>query len=168
MGSICAQAKNKCHQDTLSSIFPSNPFQVCSSYSQSPLYALETTDQRFVELVSGRKGQIIILDGSTIRAYVDDGFDMRFKRKNIFSSTVCIASCTILTHGNKCLSCTTRYRSDLQSLHSQWSRKRKTPSKNKNNKYLRIPQNRMLQARAQAADTEVKRLKSRIEESTLS
>ncbi len=99
----------------------------------------------------------------------DDRFDVRFKGK-IFSSTICTTSCTILTHGSKYLSCT-RYRSDLRSLHSRWSRKRKTPSKNENNRYLRTSQKenklRMLQARAQAAETEVKRLKSRIEESTM-
>ena len=87
-----------------------------------------------------------------------------------YSSTVRTASCTILTQGNKCHACS-QYRSHLRSLHSRASRKMKSPSKYQNNRYLSTPDKekklKVLQERALAAESEVRRLKLKIEESML-
>ena len=126
-------------------------------------------DERFVELVSSKKGSKITSGDECTKAFIDDGYDVNFKGK-VYTATVRTTSCTILTPGAKCLSCN-QYRPLLRSLHSRWSRKSKTPAKQGNNRYLSTPQKeeklRMLQVRAQAAESEVKRLKKKIEESKL-
>lgn len=125
-------------------------------------------DMRFVELVSSRKGKRIMSGSGTLKAYVDDGFDVVMDGK-VFCSTVRTAACTILSCGSKCNSCC-QYRSHLRSMHSRWSRKRSIPAKNGNNRYLTTPQKanklKSLQVRAQTAEKEVKRLKEAITEST--
>ena len=124
-------------------------------------------DERFVELLSSRKGHRIESDSGTVRAYIDDGYDVWLNGR-VFSSTVRTASCTILTGGNRCISCS-QYRSHLRSLHSRWVRKRKSPAKKANNRYLSTPQKetklKMLRERVVAAESEVQRLKLSIEES---
>lgn len=126
-------------------------------------------DERFVELISSKKGNKITSRDECTKAYIDDGYDVKFKGK-IYTSTVRTTSCTILSHGSRCVLCN-QYRPLLRSLHSRWLRKRKNPAKQVNNRYLSTPQKeeklRMLQVRAQAAEIEVRKLKKKIEESKL-
>ena len=72
------------------------------------------------------------------------------------------------TRGNRCISCS-QYRSHLRSLHSRWVRRRKSPAKKANNRYLSTPQKetklKMLRERVVAAESKVQRLKLSIEES---
>ena len=88
-------------------------------------------DERFVELVSSKKGSKITSGDECTKAFIDDGYDVNFKGK-VYTTTVRTTSCTILTPGAKCLSCN-QYRPLLRSLHSRWSRKSKTPAKQGNN-----------------------------------
>ena len=53
-------------------------------------------DQRFIDLVTSRKGKVILCGTGTVKAYIDGGFDIHNDIKGrVFHST---ASCTIISH----------------------------------------------------------------------
>lgn len=126
-------------------------------------------DVKFIALLSSRKDHRILHDDGSVAAYIDEGFDLDIGG-SIATSTVRTSLCTILAQGGRCHSCH-HYRSTLRSLHSRWSRKSSIPAKHANNRYLSTPEKetklKNLQLRAQAAETEVKRLQVRIRDSTL-
>ena len=119
----------------------------------------------FIDLVTSRKGKVILCGTGTVKAYIDDGFDVHIKGR-VFHSTVCTASCTIISHGDKCHQCH-QYRSQLRSMYSRCVWKQHKPAKTSNNRYLNTPEKerklKTLQVRARRAEIELKRLGEKTE-----
>lgn len=91
----------------------------------------------------------------------------------MYSSTIRTVKCELLSSSEKCRYCTT-YRATLRKLHSRWSERSLSPlndtSSHANFRYLNTPEKKAkvteLKKRAQAAETENRRLQVKIERLT--
>ena len=165
------------HQvDPNNSLLSSVPQQLDTSSLQRLLVLIEESsvcpgnpDEHFIEVMLSRKEHRILHSDGNVAAYVDDDFDVNINGTTA-NRTVRTSHCAIIVQNGVCESCHS-YRSTLRSLHSRWTHRKSTPSKHTNNRYLSTPEKesklKNLMLRAQVAEAEVKRLKERINSSTL-
>lgn len=124
-------------------------------------------DKKFIDMVKAKKGALKSISGEKAAA-IDDAFQVSLNGE-VYQQTIRTTDCSLLVHGAKCQACTD-CRSHLRATHSRWSRNKDKVSKFSNNRYLNTPQKQRkmkdLQARAYAAEQEVKKLQEYIKSST--
>ncbi len=129
-------------------------------------------DDRFVEMVEAKKGQLMSKDGKTVTATVDS-FSSVFCIGKIHAKTVRVSTCELLADGNRCTSCMS-YRDSLRSMHHRWLKQKSlSPSKRQstrsktNLRWLSTPEKckrySHLRTRLDAKAKVIKRLKEKVQ-----
>ena len=134
---------------------------------QSSTVCTGNPDPHFVGMIVSRKGKLLSPNGE-IKAQLDSGFPVA-NGKQTYSKTVRTINCELLVNGEKCINCS-KYRCTLRSLHSRYSSANQDASMHTNDRYLKTPQRteklKSLRSRCKFMEIEVKRLKTKIQESS--
>ena len=130
-------------------------------------------DDHLVEILKAKHGKVYSKNGDTL-ARLDSSSSVCLNGKT-YMQTVRSSSCQVLSRGKKCPSCVS-YRAQLRAMYHRWRKiKCLSPSKRASTSsrtpftHLRTPESRkrysLLRARTVSAETKLKRLRQRLDES---
>ena len=123
-------------------------------------------EKKFIDFVTSRKGKLLNKTGD-VTATIDE-FVVSLNGE-VYERTVRTASCELLIHGQKCVSCS-MYRRTLRVLHDRWSKRDShdlsSSSSHANNRYLNTPEKLTklgkMRRPIKNAESEISRLKEKV------